>query len=129
MGLVAEAGVDAPDFMGRTAHWTLEQVSDPPLKDRIGGQADDIGIALRFQEFVDLRRGKTRIGSEVAPLHRGPVSGDHRLQRVAPALGGGDVAGPQGAAFAIAELIEHKQWVIAGAAVMAVIGAALLLAM
>src|SRR3982751_2101881 len=38
----------------RTAHRALEQVRDPALQDRIGGQPDDIGIALRFQEFVDL---------------------------------------------------------------------------
>jgi hypothetical protein len=81
-------------------------VSDPALKDGMGGQADPIAVVLRLQELIDLGRGKRRIGSKVAPLQRGPVSGDHRLQHVAPALGGVDVAGAQGAAFEITKLIE-----------------------
>jgi hypothetical protein len=44
--------------MGRTAYRTCEQMSDPALQDGIGGQATGIAIALRFQELVDLRRGK-----------------------------------------------------------------------
>src|SRR3954465_14119979 len=116
LGLVAEAGVETPDLVGRTPHRTLEQMSNPALENGIGGQADDIPVVLRFQEFVDLRRGKTRIGSEVAPLHGGPVTGDDRFQHLAPALGGVDVAGPQGAAFEITELVEHEEWMVAGAA-------------
>ena len=115
--------------MGRTAHRAREQVSDPALEDGIGGQADGIAIALRFQELVDLGRGKRRIGPEVAPLHRGPVAGNHRLQHVAPALGGVDVAGPQGTSLQVTELVEHEQRVIAGAAEVAVVGRAFLLAM
>ena len=114
--------------MRRAAHRTCEQVSDPALKDGIGGQADHIPVVLRFQEFVDLRRGKTRIGSEVAPLHRRPVTGDNRLQHLAPALGGVDVAGTKRTPLQVAELVEHEQWVIAGAAEVAVVGRALLLA-
>ena len=52
-GLVAEAGVKAPDLVQRAAHRTREQVSDPALQDGVGGQPDHIGIVLRFQEFVD----------------------------------------------------------------------------
>src|SRR5215211_6168449 len=111
----------------RTAHRTREQVSDPALKDGMGGEADHIAVVLRLQELIDLGRGKRRIGSEVAPLHRGPVSGDHRLQHVAPALGGVDVAGAQGAAFEITKLIEHEQRMIAGAAEVAVVGGPFLL--
>jgi hypothetical protein len=39
-----------------------------------------------------------------------------------------DVSGPQGAPLQIAELVEHEHRVIAGAAEMAVVGAAFLLA-
>src|SRR3954454_22814331 len=127
LGLVAEAGVETPDLVGRTPHRTLEQMSNPALENGIGGQADHVPVVLRFQEFVDLRRGKTRVGSEVAPLHRGPVTGDDRLQHLTPALGGVDVARTQGAAFQVAELIENEQRVIARAAEVPVVGAALLL--
>src|SRR3954463_979698 len=65
LGLVAEAGVETPDLVGRTPHRTLEQMSNPALENRIGGQADDIAVILRLQEFVNLGRGKTRIGAEV----------------------------------------------------------------
>jgi len=36
------------------AHRTREQVSDPALKDGVGGQPDHIPVVLRFQEVVDL---------------------------------------------------------------------------
>src|SRR3954471_22907905 len=126
LGLVAEAGVETPDLVGRTPHRALEQVRDLALENSIGGQADHIAVVLSFQEFVDLRRGKTRIGSEIAPLHRGPVTGDDRLQHLTPALGGVDVAGPQSAAFQVAELVEHEQRVIAGAAEVPVVGGSFL---
>src|SRR4051794_14218350 len=126
LGLVAEAGVVTPDFMGRTAHRTLEQMSNPALENSISRKADHVPVVLRFKEFVDLGRGKTRIGAEVAPLHRGPVAGDDRLQHRTPALGGVNVAGTKRAAFQVAELVEHEQRVIAGAAEVTVIGAALL---
>src|SRR5918993_5141948 len=106
--------------MRGTAHWAREQMSNPPLQDGVGGQADGIPIAFRFQELVDLGRGESRIGSEVAPLPRGPVPRNYRLQHLAPALGGVDVAGPQGAALQVTELVEHEQRVIAGAAEVAV---------
>src|SRR5215210_6187663 len=128
LSLVAEAGVVTPDLVGWTPHRALEQVRDLALENSIGGQADHIAVVLRFQELIDLRRGKTRIGPEIAPLHRGPVAGDDRLQHLTPALGGGDVAGPQGAAFQVAELVEHEQRVIAGAAEVTVVGGAFLLA-
>jgi hypothetical protein len=61
-------------------------------------------------------------------LHNAPVAGHHRLQHCAPALGAVHIARPQGAALDIAELVEHEQRVITGAAEMPVVGAALLLA-
>src|SRR5215211_4930519 len=117
-----------PEGTGWTPHRAPEQVRDPALENRIGGQADHIAVVLRFQELIDLRRGKTRIGSDVAPLHRGPVAGDHRLQHLTPTLGGVDVAGPQGTPLQVAELVEHEERMVAGAAEVAIVGAALLLA-
>src|SRR3954470_13957171 len=40
-------------------------MSNPALENSIGGQADHVPVVLRLQEFVDLGRGKTRIGPEV----------------------------------------------------------------
>src|SRR5262249_25487788 len=51
-----------------------------------------------------------------------------RLEHVVPAVGAVDIAGTQRAAFQITELIEHEQRVIAGAGVVAVPDAILLLA-
>ena len=85
-------------------------------------------MSSRLQQLVDLGLGERRIGAEVqidAPL---AVAGDHRLQHQAPVLGTVDVAGPQETALQIAELVEHEQRVVAGAAEVAVPGRALLLA-
>src|SRR4051812_28885054 len=103
-------------------------MSNPALENSIGGQADHVPVVLRFQELIDLRRGKTRIGPEIAPLHRGPVPGDHRAQHLTPALGGVGVAGPQGTPLQVAELVEHEERMVAGAAEVAIVGAARLLA-
>src|SRR3954471_10260239 len=93
--------------MRGTAHRTREQVSDPPLQDGMGGQPDHIAVVLRSQELIDLRRGKPCVSPEVAPLHHRPVSGDHRLQHLAPALGTMNIAWTQGTAFQVAELVEQ----------------------
>ena len=76
----------------------------------------------------DLGLGERRIGAEVeidAPL---AVAGDHRLQHQAPVLGAMDVAGPEPAALQIAELVEHEQRVVTGAAEVTVPDRAFLLA-
>ena len=56
------------------------------------------------------------------------LAGDHRLQHRVPVGGAVHVARPQGAALNIPELVEHEQRMIAGAAKVAVVGAAFLLA-
>ena len=114
--------------MRRSPDRALEQVSDPVLQDPVGRQPDRVADALGFEELVDLRVGEGRIAAEIEPLHRAPVAGDHRLQHRAPAVGAVHVARPQGAPLQIAELVEHEQRVIAGAAEVAVVGAAFLLA-
>jgi hypothetical protein len=69
------------------------------------------------------------IAAEIAPLHLVPVAGDHRVQHFSPAVGAVDVAGPQGAPLQITELVEHTQQVVAGAAEVALISAAFLVAL
>ena len=90
--LVAEARVVAPHLVGRTAHRTLEQVTDAALKHRVGGQSDHTAVTFRFEEGIDLRQGESAIGAEVAPLHRVLVAGNDRLQHRAPSVRGVDVA-------------------------------------
>jgi len=58
-------------------------------------------------------------------LHAAPVAGNHRLQHRGAVSSAMDVDRPQCAALDIAELIEHEQRAIAGAAGMSVVGAAL----
>jgi hypothetical protein len=56
------------------------------------------------------------------------VAGDYRLQNRVPTIGAVDVAGAQDTPLQIAELVEHEQRMVAGAAEMAVVGAAFLFA-
>jgi hypothetical protein len=81
-----------------------------------------------FEELVDLAVGEGRIASEIQPLHDGAVARDHWLQHYTPAISAMDATRSQSAPLNIAELVEHEQWVIAGAAEMAVVGAAFLVA-
>ena len=60
-------------------------------------------------------------------LHNASVTRDHRLQHRTPTIGTMDVARSQRTPFDIAELVEHEDRVVAGAAEMPVIGAAFLL--
>ena len=75
-----------------------------------------------------LAGGEGGIGAEVASDRPVPVSGDHRLQRVAPLVGAVHVAGTNGAAFNVSELVEHEQRVKARAAEMAVVNRPILVA-
>ena len=104
-------------------------MADPLLQHRVGRQADGVADALRLQQLVQLGLGERRVAAEVEIEAALAVAGDHRLQHRAPVLGAVDVAGPQDAALQVAELVEHEQRVVAGAAEVAVPGRALLLAM
>jgi hypothetical protein len=73
---------------------------------------------LCFEKLVHLGVGEGRVASEIKTLHGSPVACDHRFQHSAPAVA-------QGAPLGIAELVEHEQRVVAGAAEMAVVGAAI----
>src|SRR6516225_2441683 len=126
--LIAEVGVVPPNIVRRATDWALEQVADPVLEDLIGWNTDGILDPLGFEILVDPRHGESRIRTEVDAQDLALVAHNYRLEHIAPALGAVHVAGTQRAALQIAELVEHEQRMIAGAGVMAVPGAVLLLA-
>ena len=107
----------------------LEQIADPLLQDAVGRKPDRILDPLGFQELVDLGHGEGRVGAEIEARDLAPIARHDRLQHVLPAVGAVDVAGTQRAAFQITELVEHEQRMVAGAGVVAVPDAHLLLAM
>jgi hypothetical protein len=93
----------------------------------VGRQPDRIADALGFEVLVHLGIGERRVAPEIEALYAAPVARDHRLQHGAPAIGAVRVARPKRAALDIAELVEHEQRVVTGAAEMPVVGAAFLL--
>ena len=95
--------------MWRPAGGTLQQPGDALLQDRIGWQTDGLFVVLGLQQFVNLWVGECGIATEVAALHPAPVARDHRFEQFAPAIGRMHIAGPQGAALQVAELVEHEQ--------------------
>src|SRR5499427_9470057 len=64
-GLIAEIGMEPPDFIGRSSDRTLEQVANPTLQDLVGRQSDRILDPLRFEKLVDLGHGEGCIGSKI----------------------------------------------------------------
>jgi hypothetical protein len=125
---IGEAGVVTAYFLRRSPDWALQQIADSALQDVIGWQPDRVSHVLGFEKLVYLGVGEGSIAPEVEALHGLPVASNHRLQHRAPAVGAMHVARPHDASLDIAELVEHKQRMVAGAAEMAVVGAAFLLA-
>src|SRR5207245_6721235 len=82
-----------------------------------------------FQELVDLWHGERCVSAEIDTRELALVACNDRLEDAVPAVGAVHVAGTQGAAFEVAKLVEHEQRMIAGAGVMPVPDAHLLLAM
>src|SRR6266446_3431207 len=113
----------------RSSDRTLEQIADPVLEDPVGRQADRIFDPLGFQELVDLRHGERCVSAEIDTRELALVACNDGLEHAVPAVGAVHVAGTQGAAFEITELVEHEQRMIAGAGVMAVPDARLQLPM
>jgi hypothetical protein len=58
--------MEDPDMVRRSPDGSGQQVRDLVLQDRVGRQADGVGVAFGFQEFVDLRLGEGGIGPEIA---------------------------------------------------------------
>src|SRR3954451_6581043 len=126
--LIAEAGVIAPYLVRWSPDRSLQQISDLILQDLVGRKPDRVACTLGFKKLVDLGIGESGVASKIQMLHNAPVTRNHRLQQRAPALSTVDVARSQRAPFDVAELVEHKQRMVAGAGEVAVIGAAFLLA-
>jgi hypothetical protein len=103
-------------------------MSDLVLQHPVGWKPDRVADALGFEELVYLGIGEGCITTEIQPLHDAAIAGDRWLQYYAPAISAMDVTRSQSVALNIAELVEHEQWVIAGVAEMAVVGAAFLVA-
>jgi len=127
--LVGEIGVVPPHLVRRPPDRALEQVGDSVLQDLIGGQTDRILDPLSFEALIDTRHGEGSIGPEIDSQDLALIAHDDRLEHALPAVGAVHVAGTQDAAFQVAELVEHEQRVVAGALVMTVPDAHLLLAM
>src|SRR3954453_13202401 len=126
--LIAEAGVIAPYLVGWSPDRSLQQISDLILQDLVGRKPDRVAGTLGFKKLVDLGIGESGVASKIQMLHNAPVTRNHRLQQRTPAVSTVEVARPQCASLDVAELVEHKQRMIAGAGEVAVIGAAFLLA-
>jgi hypothetical protein len=103
-------------------------VSDPLLQDTVGRQPDGVADVLRLEQVIDLGLGEASIAAEVEDEATFAVARDHRLEHRSPALRAVDVARPQGTALEVAELVEHEQRMVAGAAEVTVVGRTLLLA-
>jgi hypothetical protein len=94
----------------------------------IGWNTDRILDPLGFEIFVDPRHGESRIRTGVDAQDLALVAHNDGLEYITPAIGAVHVAGTQRAALQIAELVEYKQRMIAGAGIMAVPDSVLLLA-
>jgi len=95
----------------------------------VGGQPDRVFDPLSLQVLVDLGHREGGIGPEIDARDLAAITDDDRLEHPLPAVRAVHVAGTQRAAFQIAELVEHEQRMIAGASVMTVPDAHLLLPM
>lgn len=73
-GLVAEAGMEPLDTLGRTPDRTAKQLGDAFLVTLVGRQADRIVNALGFEVFVQIRRGVRRVAAKVNPNLPAPCS-------------------------------------------------------
>ena len=127
--LIGEVRVGPPHIVRRAADRALEQIADPLLQDAVGRKPDRILDPLGFEILVDLGIGEAGVGAEIDARDLAAIARHDRLQHALPSIGAVNVAGTQGAALQIAELVEHEQRMIAGAFVMAVPDAHLLFAM
>src|SRR5262245_62807704 len=67
-GLIAEIGMEAPDFMGRSSDRTLEQIANTTLQGLVGRQPDRILDLLRFEKLVDCRNNPAHACRPFLPL-------------------------------------------------------------
>jgi len=99
---------------------------DTLLQYLVSRKPDGIANVPWLQVFVCLWFGKGSISPEQQPPFFLLVSLHNRLQDLPPALSTVDIARPQHRPFAIPELVEAKERMIAHTAEVAVIGRSLL---
>ena len=127
--LIGEVRVGAPDVKGGAADRTLEKIADAFLQDVVGGQPDGVFDPFAFEVLIDLGIGEPGVGPEMDARDLAAIARHDRLQDAFPAVGAVHVAGPQGAAFQIAILVENEQRMIAGAVIVTVPDTVFLFAM
>ena len=113
----------------RTTDRAGEQMADPFMQDLVGGQPDRVFDPVDFEILLDIGIGEADVGAEIDARDFSAIARHEELQNVVPSVGAVNVTGTQRASFKIAELIEHEQRMIAGALVVAVPDAILLLAL
>lgn len=118
--LIAVVGVRTPDTVQRTANLTRQQIANCLLQDVVlrppDGVIDPLGTKILSETWI----GKARVGAEIDAPHLAFVARHDRLQDAFPAISAVDIVGPPRAALQIAELVEDKQRMIAGAIVVAI---------
>jgi hypothetical protein len=72
------------DMVRRSPNGSGKQVRNLLLQDRVGRQANGIGVAFGFQKFVDPRLGEGGIGPEIAAQLPLTIAFDHRLHHDPP---------------------------------------------
>src|SRR6195256_2237080 len=115
-------------IIGRATNGAFEQISDPVLQNPVARQTNRIFDPFGFEKLVDLGIGKAGVGSEINERDLAAVARHNRLQNLIPAIRAVNVAGTKRAPFEVAELVEQKQRMVAGAGIMAVPDAVLLFA-
>ena len=79
----------------------------------VAGEPDGVEDAPFLQVLVNLGLGEGGIGPEV-PTHSRPlVAGQDWLQYIQPVVGAVDIPRTQHGPFAVPELVEHEEWVVA----------------
>ena len=90
------------------------------MQDAVCRQTYSIFDPFGFEKLVDLGIGKAGVGSEINERDLAAIARHDRLQNLVPAICSVDVAGTKRAPFEVAELVEQKQRMVAGAGIMAV---------
>ena len=127
--LIPEVVIEDDGSLGRATDRAGEEEVDLSLHHVVGGKADGVKEAVRFQALIDLRARKGGIGSEVTANTRPLIPGRDGRKQLAPAIGAVHVAGAQHRPFAVPELVKAKKRVITGATKVAVVGRTFLLPM
>src|ERR1700758_1877294 len=104
-------------------------MANPLLQNAVCRQADRVFDPLGFEKLVNVWIGEGGVSAKINAQDFSFVAFDNQLEHALPAIGAVDVAGTQHAAFQIAKLVEEEQWMVTGAAIVAVPEAHLLLAM